>query len=128
MANDTCRVHFLPGARTALGKVERSDRDRLPFIEEAVGSVIENGWILSAHSTLIKVLDQKRQIGEIRDIGSGGYRLFFFWRDGRSARTLFITALEKKAKLKGRARVQAFIDSADRLRRRYFDEMEEEGL
>jgi hypothetical protein len=128
VANDTCRVRFLPGARKALGKVERSDPGRLPLILDAVANVIENGWILSVHSTLIKVLDQKRQIGEIRDMGSGGYRLFFCWRDGRSARTLFITNLEKKAKLKGKARVQAFIDSADRLCRRYFDEMKEEEL
>jgi mRNA-degrading endonuclease RelE of RelBE toxin-antitoxin system len=128
VANDTCRVRFLPGARKALGKIERSDPDRLPLIQDAVANVIENGWILSVHSALIKVLDQKRQIGEIRDMGSGGYRLFFCWRDGRSARTLFITSLEKKSKLKGKARVQTFIDSADLLCRRYADEIEEEDL
>jgi hypothetical protein len=107
-------------------KLGRSNPDRMPFILAALARVTENGWILSVHSGVIKVLDERRQVGEIRDMGSGGYRLFFFWLDGRSARTLFVTALEKKSKLKGKARVNDFIDAADVLRRRYIEEMEEE--
>ena len=95
--NDTCVIRFLPGADKAIRKLGRSDPDRLPLIEEVLASVLVNGWILSVHSAVIKVLDQQRQIGEIRDLGSGGYRLFFFWHDGPSARTLYITALEKKS-------------------------------
>lgn len=98
-------------------KLGRSDPDRIPFILAALARITENGWILSVHGSVIKVLDGQRQIGEIRDMGSGGYRLFFFWIDGRFARTLFVTALEKKSKLKGRARVNDFIEAADLLRR-----------
>ena len=125
MTNDTCEIRFLPSAEKALEKVRRADPDRLPLIDEVLANVMVNGWILSVHSADIKVLDQRRQIGEIRDVGRGGYRLFFFWQDGRSTRRLYITALEKKSKLKGKARVNAFIDAADALRRRYFAGFEE---
>jgi hypothetical protein len=123
--NDTCVIRFLPGADKTIRKLRRSDPDRLPLIEEVLASVLVNGWILSVHSAVIKVLDQQRQIGEIRDLGSGGYRLFFFWHDGPSARTLYITALEKKSRLKGKARVNDFIDAAYALRLRYFGDVEE---
>ena len=125
LANDMCIIRFLPGADKTLRKLRRSDADRLPLIEEVLANVLVNGWILSVHSATIKVLDQRRQIGEIRDVGSGGYRLFFFWHDGPSARTLYITALEKKSRLKGKARIIDFIDAADTLRRRYLEELEE---
>lgn len=98
----------------------------MPFILAALARITENGWILSVHSGVIKVIDEQRRIAEIRDMGSGGYRLFFFWLDGRSARNLFVTTLEKKSKLKGKARLNDFIDAADVLRRRYIEEMGEE--
>ena len=125
MANDNCAIRFLPGAEKSLRKIRRSDPDRLPLIDDVLANVLVNGWILSVHSGVIKVLDQRRQVGEIRDLGSGGYRLFFFWQDSSSARTLYITALEKKSRLKGKARVNDFIDAADDLRRRYFGDVEE---
>jgi hypothetical protein len=125
LASDTCAISFLPGADKAIRKLHRSDPDRLPLIDEVLASVMVNGWILSVHSGAIKVLDQQRQIGEIRDLGSGGYRLFFFWHDGPSSRTLYITALEKKSRLRGKARVNDFIDAANALRRRYFGDVEE---
>jgi hypothetical protein len=125
LANDTCAIRFLPGAEKALRKIRRKDPDRLPLIDEVLAGVLVNGWILSVHSAAIKVLDQRRQIGEIRDLGSGGYRMFFFWHDSSSARTLYITALEKKSKLTGKARVNDFIDAADALRRRHFGDVEE---
>jgi hypothetical protein len=58
-------------------------------------------------------------------MGRGGYRLFFFWIDGESARTLFITAIEKKSKLKGKARVNEFVAAASALRRRHLKNLEE---
>jgi hypothetical protein len=105
----------------------RADADRVPHLEEAIEAVMENGWILSTSSQLIKVLDQKRHVGEIRDLGSGGYRLFFFWTDAGSSRAIFITAVEKKSKLKGKARVNRFIDAAAELRRRYLEAGEEDA-
>lgn len=125
MANDTCTIEFLPGARKAMRGIQRKDPDRVPFIDHAIRAVVHNGWILSVHGELIKVLDQRRHVGEIRDVGSGGYRLFFFWEDGDSARTLFLTAIEKKSKLRGKARLNAFIDAAAAMRRRYSEELEE---
>ncbi|WP_420129797.1 hypothetical protein [Longimicrobium sp.] len=125
MTNDTCEIRFLPGAEKALRKIRKSDPGRLPLIDEVLEDVLVNGWILSVHSATIKVLDQQLQIGEIRDLGSGGYRMFFFWHDSSSARTLYITALEKKSKLAGKARVNGFIDAADALRRRHFGDVEE---
>jgi hypothetical protein len=125
LANDTCVIRFLPGADKAIRKLRRSDPDRLPLIEEVLASVLVNGWILSVHGAAIKVLDQQRQIGEIRDLGSGGYRLFFFWHDGPSSRTLYITALEKKSRLKGKARDNDFIDAANALRNRYLGAVQE---
>jgi hypothetical protein len=125
LTNDACRLVLLPGARKALRKIRKHDPDRLPFIDHALKTVVHHGWILSVHSELIKVLDPREQIGEIRDLGSGGYRLFFFWDDGESARTLFITGMEKKSKLGGKARLNEFISAAIRLRRRYLEEREE---
>lgn len=126
MPSDDCNIRFLPGAARALRKLGGSNPDRLPFIFAALERITENGWILSVHSAVIKVLDERRQLGEIRDMGSGGYRLFFFWLDDGSARTLFITGLEKKSKLEGKARLNDFLDAADALRRRYLEEMGEE--
>lgn len=125
MANDTCIIRFLPGAKKAIRRIRRHDRDRLPFIDHAIRTVAHQGWILSVHSGLIKVLDQRQHVGEIRDLGSGGYRLFFFWKDDESARTLFVTAMEKKSKLKGKARVNEFIAAAAVLCRRYVEDLEE---
>jgi hypothetical protein len=125
LANDTCIILLLPGARKAMRWIRKHDADRMPFIDHAIRTVAHNGWILSVHGGLIKVLDQARQVGEIRDLGSGGYRLFFFWQDGQEARTLFITAIEKKSKLKGKARMNEFIASAAVLRRRYLENPEE---
>lgn len=125
MANDTCIIQLLPGARKAMRRIAKRDPDRLHFIDHAIRAVTLNGWVLSVHSELIKVLDQRRHIGEIRDLGTGGYRLFFFWEDSQEARTLFLTAIEKKSKLKGRARVNEFIAAAAALRRRYLRNLEE---
>jgi mRNA-degrading endonuclease RelE of RelBE toxin-antitoxin system len=125
VANDTCIIRFLAGAQKAIRRIRKHDPDRMPFIDHALRTVVHNGWILSAHSGLIKVLDQRQHVGEIRDLGSGGYRLFFFWKDDESARTLFVTAIEKKSKLKGKARVNEFITAAAIRRRRYFEDWEE---
>jgi hypothetical protein len=126
LENDTCAIRFLPGADKDIRKLRKTDPDRLPLVDGVLADVLVNGWILSVHSAAIKVLDQQRQIGEIRDLGSGGYRLFFFWHDGPSTRTLYITALEKKSKLKGKARVEDFINAANTLRLRYLEAVEEE--
>jgi hypothetical protein len=99
--------------------------DRVHFIDHVIQTVAYNGWILSVHGGLIKVLEQSEHVGEIRDVGRGGNRLFFFWVDGESARSLFITAIEKKSKLKGRARVNEFIAAAAALRRRHLEGLEE---
>lgn len=123
MINDTCRIYLLPGAQKSLRKIRNNDADRVSFIEHALKTAVDNGWILSVHSELIKVLDQRQQIGEIRDLGSGGYRLFFFWNDDDSARTLFITAIEKKSRLKGKARLNSLVEAAATMRRRYLEDL-----
>lgn len=124
MANDTCTIEFLPGARKAMRKIRKRDPHRVLFIDHAIRNVVHNGWILSVHGELIKVLDQERHVGEIRDVGRGGYRLFFFWEDGETARTLFLTAIEKKSKLEGKARLNEFIDATAGMRRRYSEGLE----
>lgn len=125
MANDTCAIEFLPGARKAMRRIRRRDPGRIPFIDHALRAVVHNGWILSVHGELIKVLDQRRHVGEIRDLGRGGYRLFFFWEEGETARTLFLTAIEKKSKLEGNARLNEFIEATAAMRRRHSDGLDE---
>lgn len=122
MTNDTCKICLLPAARRSLRKINKNDAGRLHSINHALTTVTHNGWILSVHSELIKVLNQRQHIGEIRDMGSGGYRLFFFWKDDDSGRTLFVTGIEKKSRLKGKARLNAFIAAAAKMRRRYVED------
>jgi hypothetical protein len=37
---------------------------------------------------VIKVLRAKTKVAEIRDYGSGGYRLFMFWHDTHTTREI----------------------------------------
>src|SRR4051794_21981825 len=88
--SDHCEIYFTPAASRELRSVKKKDPARHLIIENTVENVAENGWILSARSEVIKVFHNRECQGEIRDVGSGGYRLFFFWHDTGVARELWI--------------------------------------
>jgi hypothetical protein len=85
-------------------------------------AVEENGWVLSLNSDLIKELRTKEQIGEIRDVGSGGYRLFFFWVLEDNVRKLFVTAIVKKSDVVAKVRLNTYVDAAEKMRDRYLNQ------
>lgn len=119
--SDTCEVWLLGPADKDLIKIKRDNPKRAVFIQDAIDAVEENGWILSLRSELIKELRPKEQIGEIRDVGSGGYRLFFFWIDG-PVRKLFVTAVVQKRDVVARVRLNTYLDAAEKMRDRYLKE------
>jgi len=84
----------LPGADKAIRKLRKTDPDRLPLLDGVLADVLVNGWILSVHSAA-KSSRPAAADREIRDLGSGGYRLFFFWHDEPSPRTLYIIAWKR---------------------------------
>jgi hypothetical protein len=125
---DTCEVEFSDAAERQMRRVGSRDPDRYPVIQSVVDQVEEQGWVLSTKSKLIRVLDQAEQIGEMRDVGRGGYRLFFFWHiEGSGRRRLIVTAVEKKSGLLGRARVRGFIRSAAKRRKEFLETRKDNG-
>lgn len=116
---DPCEIYFLPPADREMKKLRKKDPERAVIIEELIFQVEDNGWILSTKSELIKVLRTKSQIGEIRDVGSGGHRLFFFWLDADKKRKLYITALPRKKDVTGKQRLNVYLDAAEGLRDRF---------
>jgi hypothetical protein len=120
--SDTCEVYLLDPADKDLEKIKRKAPERAIFIQEAIAMVEENGWILSTRSQLIKELRTKDQIGEIRDVGSGGYRLFFFWSIEETVRKLFITAVVKKSDVVAKVRLNTYLDAAKKMRDRYLNQ------
>ena len=70
----------------------------------------------------MKVLRNELCIGEIRDLGSGGYRLFFFWVDGSEVRELFVTHALPKRDVEGKARLNRVIEAVAANRRRFLAE------
>jgi hypothetical protein len=61
-------------------------------------------------------------VGEIRDLGSGGYRLFFFWTEAGDGRDLHISHVLPKSRVTGRARIAAVLDAVERIRERFLRE------
>lgn len=120
--SDHCKVEFLPGAVRDLKRIAKHDPARLVIIQQKVEQVEEDGWILSAKSELIKVLRSETRVGEIRDLGSGGYRLFFFWTEAGDGRDLHVSHVLAKSQVAGRARIAAVLDAVESVRERYLRE------
>jgi mRNA-degrading endonuclease RelE of RelBE toxin-antitoxin system len=117
--SDSCRVESIGAADRDLVKIAKKDSKWFSLISDAIKAVEDNGWILSTRSELIKVLDQRRHIGEIRLPGKGGYRLIFFWEDERAGRVLYITAMPQKKDVVETKRLNAFVDAAAERRRQF---------
>jgi hypothetical protein len=120
--SDHCVVFYLPPADRQMKKLAKQDPKRFAIVDGRIQQVEEDGWILSTRSELVKVLRNDLCIGEIRDLGSGGYPLFFFWIDAPEVKELFVThALPKRAVL-GRARLNEVIAAVAKIRERFLAE------
>lgn len=122
--NDSCEVRFLGPGQKALVKLAASDPDRYLMIEELVHQIEDNGWTLCVNSQLIKVLRARERIGEIRDMGKGGHRLFFFWVETSHGRTLYVTSLPKKKDVMGKQRLNTYLDAVAAVRDRFLKKAE----
>lgn len=120
--SDHCSVFFLPPADRQMRKLAKADPKRFAIVDGRVRQVEEDGWILSTRSELVKVLRNDLCIGEIRDLGSGGYRLFFFWVDTPEVKELYVTHALPKRDVVGRARLNQVIEAVAAIRRRFLAE------
>ncbi|HEX2210856.1 MAG TPA: hypothetical protein VHG93_24445 [Longimicrobium sp.] len=94
-----------------------------PFRPRALlDQVEENGWKLSTKTQVIKVLRNETCVGEIRDVGSGGYRLFMFWHDVEETREPWICRVLPKRDVVGKRRLNEICDAVEELRRRFLEE------
>jgi mRNA-degrading endonuclease RelE of RelBE toxin-antitoxin system len=125
--SDTCRVESFTAAERDLARIAKKDPKWFLSITNAIKTVEDNGWILSTGSELIKVLDQKKHVGEIRLQGKGGYRVFFFWLDEPSARVLYLTAMPQKKDVIGTKRLNTFVDAAAERRRLYLENLKKKS-
>lgn len=121
---DHCEVRFTSAAARELADVARKDPRRAVILQALVAQVEENGWTLSVHAALIKVLRDASCIGELRDVGSGGYRLLMFWHDTEEAREIWICRVLPKSAVEGRRRMSDLCDSIAALRKRFIEESE----
>jgi hypothetical protein len=120
--SDHCRVYYLPPGDRQMRKLAKSDPRRFAIVDGRVRQVEEDGWILSTRSELVKVLRNELCIGELRDLGSGGYRLFFFWIEGVDVKELFVTHALPKRDVVGKARLNRVIAAVAAIRRRFLAE------
>ena len=97
-------------------KLAKSDPRRFVLVDGRIRQVEEDGWILSTRSELVKVLRNELCIGEIRDLGSEDYRLFFFWIDGADVKELFVTHALPKRDVVGKARLNRVIAAVAAIR------------
>lgn len=123
---DTCYLELLDVARRDLAKIAKRDPEWLLAIESAIEAVAEQGWVAATAAQQVKVLDQKRHIGEIRVLGKGGYRLLFFWFDDAGGRVLRITAVLKKKEVEDTRRLNSYVDAAAERRRRFLEDHSEQ--
>jgi mRNA-degrading endonuclease RelE of RelBE toxin-antitoxin system len=119
--NDKCEVVYLDPARRDQRKIGKKSPGDIPFIENAVKEVEDNGWKMATGSRLIRPLRNKKQIGEIRDM-QGDYRLILFWHDDGSTRYLFVTAVVTKEEVEDRSRLNTFIEAAIKRRNQFLKE------
>lgn len=105
-------------------RIAKKDPKRAAIIRALLAQIEENGWKLSTKTQAIKVLRSATCIGEIRYVGSGGYRLFMFWYDSAEVRELWICRIIPKRDVEGRRRLNAVCDAVEELRRRFLEENE----
>jgi hypothetical protein len=122
--NDHCEVRFTKAAAKELRDIAGKDPKRAAILNALIAQVEENGWKLSTNSEAIKVLREATCAGELRDVGSGGYRLFMFWNDTDEVREIWICRVLPKRVLEGRRRLSDLCDSVEELRRRFLEEDE----
>lgn len=120
--SDDCTVYFTRAAAREMGRVADADPRRAVILRQVIGRIEENGWILSQHAELVRVLRAATCVGEIRDVGRGGYRLFFFWHVEDAARQLWICRVLPKREVEARARLAAVCDAVEAVRRRFYEE------
>lgn len=122
--NEDCEVHFTPAAVREMAGIAKKDPKRAAVIHDLLARVEENGWKLSTHSQVIKVLRGQTCVGEIRDVGSGGYRLFMFWHDTADVRELWICRIIPKRDVEGIRRLNDVCNAVEEIRRRFLMEDE----
>lgn len=120
--SEHCEIRFTQAAVREMQGVAKKDPRRALILRDLLAQVEENGWKLSTTSEVIKVLRGGTCVGEIRDVGSGGYRLFFFWHDTPHVRELWICRVLPKRDVEGRRRLNDVCDAVESLRRRFLEE------
>lgn len=121
--SDDCVVYLLKGGRKDYDILTRRDPVRAEIIDSLVEQVEENGWILSVKAGLVKVLRTETCVGELRDVGRGGYRLFAFWRDTDAGREIWVCRILPKSSVVGRRRLNSVCDAVEELRIRFLREV-----
>jgi hypothetical protein len=119
-----CEVRFTRAATREMLGITKKDPRRAAILRALLAQVEENGWKLSTTSSVIKILRRDACVGEIRDLGSGGYRLFMFWHDTAEVRELWICRILPKRDVEGTRRLNDVCDSIEELRRRFLEENE----
>jgi mRNA-degrading endonuclease RelE of RelBE toxin-antitoxin system len=120
--SEHCEIRFTKAAAKEMQDVARKDSQRATILYDLLAQVEENGWKLSVTSQVIKVLRSQSSVGEIRDVGSGGYRLFMFWHDTPGVRELWICRVLPKRAVEGKRRLNDMCDAVEKIRRRFLEE------
>jgi hypothetical protein len=122
--SEHCEIRFTRAAAKEMLGVAKKDSQRAAIIRALLAQIEENGWKLSTNTRAIKVLRSKTCVGEIRDVGSGGYRLFLFWHDTEDVRELWICRVLPKRDVEGAPRLNDVCDAVEALRKRFLEEEE----
>lgn len=121
--NEHVEVYLTDAAKRELKRLGKRDPARVQILNSVIEQIEENGWHLSVKAELIKVLRNKTCIGELRDVGSGGYRLFMFWHDASSGvREVWVCRVLPKSDVVGKARLNDVCDAVEKVRDRFYDE------
>jgi hypothetical protein len=112
---DKCEINWCKPAEKELRKLAKKERLAAVKLQANIGHVEELGWEGAKRVELIKVLKEKTRVGEIRDMGKGGHRAFFYWEEDEASHQIYITAIPKKNILT-QARINDFIDAAEHRR------------
>jgi hypothetical protein len=123
--NDHCEVRFTPAATREVTGIAKKNLRRTLILREFTAQVEENGWKLSMHAEVIKVLREQTCVGELRDVGSGGYRLFMFWNDTEDCREVWICRVLPKRDVESKRRLSEICDAVEKLRGRFLNEEDE---
>lgn len=120
--SEHCGIRFTKAAAKEMRDVAKKDGQRAAILYDLLAQVEENGWKLSVTSQVIKVLRSESCVGEIRDVGSGGYRLFLFWHDNEGVRDLWICRVLPKRAVEGKRRLNDICDAVEQIRGRFLKE------